>query len=104
MYSALCLFYSVRVISLIRIPRICQTYSILSEMQSATPWKTEHRLIMEQLWRSFLTFPTYLEYAMEAVRDKGYSSELSFSVSALFSVRDALLPFHLGTRRITYSG
>lgn len=63
-----------------------------------------YRLIMEQLWRSFLTFPTYLKYAMEAVRDKGYSSELSFSVSALFSARDALLPFHLGTRRITYSG
>lgn len=40
---------------------------------------------------------------MEAVRDKGYSSELSCSVSALFSVRDAFLPFHLGMRRITYS-
>ena len=33
-----------------------------------------YRLIMEQLWRSFLTFPIYLKYAMEAVRDKGYSS------------------------------
>lgn len=62
-----------------------------------------YRLIMEQLWRSFLTFPTYLKYAMKAVRDKGYSSELSCSVSALFSVRDAFLPFHLGTHRITYS-
>lgn len=33
-----------------------------------------YRLIMEQLWRSFLTFPTYLKYAMKAVRDKGCSS------------------------------
>ena len=29
-----------------------------------------YRLIMEQLWRSFLTFPTYLKYAMKAVREK----------------------------------
>lgn len=62
-----------------------------------------YRLIMEHLLRSFLTLSTYLKYEMKAVRDKGCSSGLSFSVSALFSVRDAFLPFHLGTRRITYS-
>lgn len=33
-----------------------------------------YRLITEHLWRSFLTFPTYLKYAMKAVRDKGCSS------------------------------
>lgn len=63
-----------------------------------------YRLIMEHLLRSFLTLSTYLKYEMKAVRDKGCSSGLSFSLSALFSVRDAFLPFHLGTRRITYSG
>lgn len=61
-----------------------------------------YRLIMEHLLRSFLTFPTYLKYEMKAVRDKGCSSGLSFSVSALFSVRDAVstvslrdAPYHL---------
>ena len=63
-----------------------------------------YRLIMEHLLRSFLTLSTYLKYEMKADREKGCSSGLSFSVSALFSVRDAILPFNLGTRRITYSG
>lgn len=37
-----------------------------------------YRLIMEQLWRSFLTLSTYLKYAMKAVREKATVQDCHF--------------------------
>lgn len=37
-----------------------------------------YRLIMEHLLRSFLTFPTYLKYAMKAVREKATVQDCHF--------------------------
>lgn len=62
-----------------------------------------YRLIMEHLLEKFFNTFNIPKVRNESCPQKGYSSGLSFSVSALFSVRDAFLPFHLGTRRITYS-